>query len=188
MRRPRDSQREKVYAAEREAFNTDFSRPEDHEMRTLASLEETVRLILATPAVRERFKYAPSFVKIEATRAHRGTAYGTRRIKLPRFARRPANYAYLLHEVAHILVSSELGTTSAWHGREFAATMIFLADYFMGQTVAERLRDAYRKHGVKWRAKLRLSPERRLQLREQGQALVIRRLIRAATSASAPTS
>jgi len=188
MSRPRDSQRKKVYAAEREAFEWDFSRPEDHEMRTLASLEETVRLILTHPVVRARFKYAPYSVKFEATRARRGSAHGTSLIKLPRYARRPHNYAYVLHELTHIILTAELPGQTAWHGREYATTMLFLVDYFMGQTVAERLRVAYRKHGVKWRAKLRLSPERLAALRLRGFALRARRTKTelASAEASAP--
>lgn len=67
------------------------------------------------------------------------------------------NALILLHELAHCIVPYNV----AGHGREYAAAYLALVRAVLGVKAHDRLRDAFKSGGVKFRPKRVLSPERR---------------------------
>jgi hypothetical protein len=79
-------------------------------------------------------------------------------INAPRWSRRPR---FLLHELAHAVCPRDV----APHGREFAAIFLALVKRYMGDEAAAALRASYRTNRVKWNrrsaTKRTLTPEQR---------------------------
>jgi len=132
--RARDSQRSRVYRAEREAF--DFDGP-------LMSLGECVDLIHLAFA-----RYFPgSRVPLVADgRGRRRAGGSSSRISLPRWSRLRW---VVLHETAHAVIPPR----AAWHGPEFAGCYLRLVRRFMGTEAAGRLRASYVAHRMKTRVR-----------------------------------
>jgi putative metallohydrolase (TIGR04338 family) len=65
-------------------------------------------------------------------------------IFLPRWAQ---NDYTICHEAAHI-INNRMGTRSEGHGPEFCRINIDVVERMIGAEAAQRLRDAYTKHGV----------------------------------------
>lgn len=147
MPKSRDSQRSKIY-------RSDNVIPGDLTFGSVAEVEEYLDGILRKAWFKNRW---PRVANYQGIKVHdgRGTriaraSYGVYGgwISLPRWAR---NEAVLLHELAHVCVRSKYNVYKrAAHGREYAATLLQLVTWKMGKEVGDKLRDAYREHGVKW--------------------------------------
>lgn len=70
----------------------------------------------------------------------------------------------LLHELAHLCHRNNSDKTIAGHGREWAAFYLALVGAVLGTAKAKQLRLSFRKHGVKFKPKRTLSPERKAAL------------------------
>lgn len=138
---PRDNQRSRLYAAERQAFQWGQTVPD-----TL--LQATVNDILDRKPVRSRF--GPRRITVERGKGG-GRAYGGGRITLGVSAR---TEWIICHEVAHCLTPGSYAS----HGPEYAGIYLFLISAVLGPKEAARLRDAFRQHKVKWNSKALPAP------------------------------
>ena len=131
MRTPRDNQRSKVYAAERDANHL-------HGWGRFESVAD-IQAYVDGLGLKVR-------IKVEARpRANRGCARPWKNsIHLPVFAWTPM---YVLHEVAHCLWPGSPGR--AWHGPTFVAGYLELVWHFMGAEAWDALRAAFESGNVK---------------------------------------
>ena len=172
--RPKDMQKRKVYAAEREVFAYDTSkeRPlpiERCEAKVLSILKSEF-VLKAWPKVSA---YSDPDVVEKASGYARG---GTYSVKLPPWARMPSNFWIIVHETSHVIASRQYGFRAvAGHGREFCLIYLSLVRYFIGGKEADLLEAAFKRHGVKYRAKRKLSIEQTKALQERGRALAAHR-------------
>ncbi len=140
MTRVRDQQRSRVYKAERVLCYYDRKFETIHETRTYVKK-------LTTSAWFNRRRLDREEVQVADGRGTRKAfAYGNHTINLPRWARREK---MILHELAHILLSSNLSLEAA-HGREFCRAMLALVKHQMGIDAYNELKAAYKKHRVKY--------------------------------------
>lgn len=170
MSRPRDSQRSRVYAAERAAFgggSLDAGAPD-----TLEATQARAEGILRSTWVREQYPRAPRSVSVEDTRARCATAYATR-VEMPKWSRAPENWWVLFHELAHTILNWVPGRHDrAGHGWEFCATYVALVRELRGEADADRLVAAFKAGRVRYRRPPQISPERRAALRARARAWV----------------
>lgn len=138
MTRPRDTQQEKLYRAERE------SGIRAEPWRTMSETQAYIDSVTKTAYWR---KLGGVRVQANDGRAHRhACAYDVTLISLPRWSRQPI---VILHELAHTIVLLDPKQTD--HGRKFAKVFLGLVRRFMGTDAAKQLREAYRKNKVYWR-------------------------------------
>jgi len=140
MRR-RDSQRKKVYLAEREAFDflglascTPLEKPE---------IEKIVKAVVRTK--KRKFGYLYQVTVAYPKNRNRATCWfrGPReiRISLPPWSR---NKLFLCHELAHFLSGPQIG-----HHGKFVSNYIQLVRRFMGPETAKLLKTSFKKFRVK---------------------------------------
>lgn len=158
QKRPRDSQRSKVYRAEAEAMTETRVELEWAEVEALVARVYSSAYILGKYPRAGRGKVragGPPTV----TKARGGGSYspGRHEIRLGKWGR--CEWV-VLHEIAHALAYR---SDRAWHGWEFTSTMLDLVETFMGEEDAARLKAAYRKHKARIAAprKVALSAEER---------------------------
>lgn len=145
MKRPRDSQKSKVYTAERVLQKGDQG----------WSYQETQDYVDSVTRTRWWLnRQGPPFVYVKDGR---GTSWamaydpyttpkGEDRpatLNLPRWARDPI---VVMHEMAHLLTSA----SEAAHGRGFCRNYLALVKRFLGQEEYVALRESFRLHRVKW--------------------------------------
>lgn len=175
----RDSQRSRVYKAEREAF------PEHHArnsamagFKTTNECEIWVNRILrnkraqkaaknvalafsaqdddATKTYHDCYRW-PTRISVEPNFGRGGAvAIGSNLIRVAGYFRNPF---ILLHETAHLIAPHE-----ERHGPLFAAHLLALVGAVLGRKDADRLKDAYKRHRVRFRPKRYMSPERKAAL------------------------
>lgn len=175
----RDTQKEKLYRAEREAF----AGVEDMFPGGLGEAQRYANNVVKSATWKrlraERgFKDPwPAHLKKEYSGMKRkgivliepgrkgttATAYPAQwRIKLPPWA---TSQHVTLHELAHIICGSGVG-----HHWTFARAFEDLVSRFMGRDLAKKLRASYRKHGVKRAPRRTMSPEAKAELSARGMA------------------
>lgn len=142
-KRPKDMQRERVYAAER-------SMPwyvKDHRFETVEQAQEWLHeRVLALSWFRARW---PSVVHVRVEAKHHGLATAQPTLGLIRMPRKQLSKAIVIHELAHLCASRE----EAWHGRDFCLVFLELINRCLGYAEGDQLRDAFIKHRVKFHAK-----------------------------------
>lgn len=175
MARVRDSQRSKLYAAERASGIQTLGKLGK---MTIAECDAFARKVLRSAYIRRRYDRAEriaDWLQVEHGRGG-GRAYaGMTTIRLGVWGRQPA---VVLHEVAHLLTPSR----AAAHGWEFAAAMLDLVRAGMGVEAHDKLKAAYVEHKVRFRRPVKrapLTPERREALVAQ---LADARAVKAAAS------
>lgn len=146
--RPRDSQRARVYRAEREAFgpfeNAAWPRLE------LGAVERFVTGAVAEPWFAETFGVLRQ-VRIKDGRGtrHAYSAYDPRKhgvlFSFPRWSR---SLPVLIHEIAHPASLRRHGIVAA-HGPEFAAAYLCLVERHIGYAACKRLGGAFARHRVR---------------------------------------
>lgn len=154
-KRERDTQRKRVYAAER--VLDDYGRIEN-----VSEIQVYVNKIWASKWARKHFRmacacFSPLVADGRGTRIARG---GWQRLNLPRWAR---TKTVILHELTHALLPDE----GASHGWQFAKAYLDIVRHVLGREAAAKLKAAYRQYHVRFRPKRRLSSaaiERRWQL------------------------
>lgn len=146
--RLRDSQRQRVYNAERaldiwhrasELFRGDGSLDKTQRYVNKVTRSRFWRKLLAENGVR-RFKYDVTVYDGRGSRSAR--SLGRSSIAVPRWARSPM---VILHELAHC--AAPPGVAS--HGREFCSTYLKLVRRFIGKQEADALRQAFRGFHVR---------------------------------------
>jgi hypothetical protein len=163
----RDSQRERLYRAERVALAREYeSMPIGN--RGLLESEAYIRSVMASGiwlAICRGNDLVRNKVTLEPGRSCRASFH---RITLNKWGRcKPV----ILHELAHVC------TTGSGHHWPFAAAYLDLVANHMSQDAARRLRDAFSAEGVRFQPprQMKLSDERREQLRQRGLALAAMR-------------
>jgi putative metallohydrolase (TIGR04338 family) len=145
MKRPRDSQKTRVYNAERALQCGDQG-------WTYRETQKYVNDITKTRWWQNRG--GPPFVLVKdgrgTTWAKAWDPYTTDKgedrpatISLPRWARDPV---VVLHELSHILTPD----TEAAHGPAYCANYLTLVKRFIGEEAHRTLRDSFKEHKVKW--------------------------------------
>jgi hypothetical protein len=162
-KKPRDSQRAKLYRAEREAFQKTTYDTFVGE-GSLEDVKAYVNNCLTHVYWKKHYKLL--YVIVEDGRGSpRARAVVLRQaLKMPKWSRKPW---VILHELAHLVTPRG----AAFHGREFAEVYLDLVRHFLGQEAESRLKASFKTHRVKYTKKRELSPERREQLRKLGLQL-----------------
>lgn len=166
----RDTQRQKVYTAERAAFGKDFSAPlGDGSMRAVEQFVRKVEASQTWNTLLAKSGLTPLRDGLELkdgrrTRIARGGRY---HLSLPRWAR---TAPVILHEMAHA------GTgPAAQHNWPFAAAFLILVGRFIGAEARDRLKAEFKKHKVKFTPPRKFSPEHLAKLKAQGYRLAAAR-------------
>jgi hypothetical protein len=143
--RPKDSQRGRLYAAEREAFR---AFPGLADVATPARYERRVKDIMASKWMLDTYPRAMlREVECEFSAVMGGADATSRRI---RTGPRSMNEWVLVHELCHV-IHARLGDSydHAGHGRHYAEIYVTVARRFLGAEAYAALRAAFRKHQVK---------------------------------------
>jgi putative metallohydrolase (TIGR04338 family) len=142
-RRPRDSQRARVYRAERTV-------PEGRRLPTLADVQRYADRVTASALWR---RLAPGRPRVEVRdgrgRRRAGSYVGQPAIAVPRVHRRER---HVLHELAHQLADAAGGPDEPAHGWRFAAGLLRLLEAFGSPEAAGALRAAYAAERVRYRS------------------------------------
>lgn len=113
-----------------------------------AAAQEWVTRVTAERWFKTRFK--PLRITVGVGRNNNGRSYGYGSITVSPSGR---NAPVLLHEITHkalAAIARERGETYASHGPQFCALYLFLVEHVMGAEAADTLRDAYRRHRVRF--------------------------------------
>jgi putative metallohydrolase (TIGR04338 family) len=176
----RDSQRSKVYAAERAAF------PQRNENLTTAEAQAIIDKWSSSAYLRKRYPRAAYPLEVRDGRGRRNAAYlghyspsengylshGRYAIAIPKWGR---SKWVLAHEFAHHLVGMRDG---AWHDWKFVEAYLYVVRVFLGKGTEETLKAEMKARRVKWR-----KPVKRQMTDEQRQAARERMLAMHATGA-----
>jgi putative metallohydrolase (TIGR04338 family) len=168
--RLRDSQRGKVYKAER-ILNSHPKAMERFE--TIPEVDVFVKKVLGSSYTRKHFARLNSLTISDGRGRRNASAYGYREISLPRWARTRWT---ILHELAHIYASykyKRVDIAIAAHGREFCKIYLQLVQHFISKEAADILKKSFREHRVKYQIRKPrvITPEQREALRLRGQRL-----------------
>lgn len=137
--RPRDSQRAKLYNAERIIC---AGQRFDH----VNDVQTYVNKITNSRWWSVNFPLAPKYIRVRDGRGRRSACAERHApiIKLPRWARTEFT---ILHELAHITLN---GKNVPDHGREFARILLSMVGRWMGNNTKKSLRASYKEYGVKY--------------------------------------
>ena len=145
MSQPRDSQRSRLYEAERRLPGY-FDLLADGSM---PGVERYLLRVTGSAWFRRRWPKKAAISGVLAFRLKDGRRWawaraGGRSMVLPIWARGPF---VILHELAHIVTPWNFPA----HGREFARNFIELVGYALGKAKADELKTAFDAGRVKWR-------------------------------------
>lgn len=151
-RRPRDSQRSKLYEAERvldDFISTEWGPGQ------VAEMQDWVDALLDSKWWTRR--YGERFIEVTSGAGQRRALAKTRtdgwfsykrKIGLPLWARKDW---VVLHELAHHATDFKHGFDQvAAHGREFARIYVELVGHVMGKPAADALKVSFKEHSVKY--------------------------------------
>jgi putative metallohydrolase (TIGR04338 family) len=161
----RDSQRAKVYRAERAAFDFTWG-PVRYGERfdTLERVEVFLRHLMASAWWRRRWPgITPENVELRPGHGARSAFARSWSITLPIWSRRTD---VVLHELAHVIrMRAPLGAyRDPGHGWSFCETYLELVRHCLGEEAWRRLREEFRAHGVRYhkpRCGKPMTPEQR---------------------------
>lgn len=148
MKRPRDSQRSRLHAAEWSVFGwpkMDF--------KSIELLENYLWEVLENRHVQRRYPVAKEIVagSIEITVANGGglrkpmTIWDEQRVWVS-FPRKYRTKWLVLHEIAHVLTPQD----AAWHDREFAHIYLHLVKLFYGKEMQYKFKAAMKNSKYKY--------------------------------------
>lgn len=162
----RDTQRSKVYKAERVAFRDHAEANEG--LREVADIEAFVRHVFSLKRVQDAFpravtEWRAGTPKVRDGRRRRSACGGIGFISMPLWSRCKW---IVLHELAHTIAFRTQYHIAA-HGWEYAATYLKLVRCVLGVEAHDLLKAQFKAHRVRYKAPVKrapLSPERRAQL------------------------
>lgn len=167
MTRPRDTQRSKLYAAERVAF----PRSADEGRLSLEECQAYVDRVVGSASWKGQFEERRSPFGVDTyarVTVKDGRGSGAARcisyfeISVPTDMRREW---ILLHELAHVATQRLYGWNEVpWHGWEYATVYLGLVRRWLGADAHDRLRAAFRAGKVRYNAPRQgrpLTPEQR---------------------------
>jgi putative metallohydrolase (TIGR04338 family) len=166
--RPRDSQRSKVYAAERFWRYSGGGRhvgARNERLETVPEMQAWVDKITASAWWQQRYPHVSKITVRDGAGQRRALGYpGRRMISMPKWSR---SRGVILHEVAHVIAP----TGTAWHGWEYCAELLALVQHFLGKEEADALRAAFDQERVRYR-----KPRQRRPLTEEQREVLVARL------------
>lgn len=138
--RARDSQRKRLYDAERVL-------PKGRIFSSIEEMQSYVdRLVRSAWFGKQCHAKEITILLGRSGTAATASDYGSR-IKMPKWA---WNEHILLHEVAHLMANRIYGLGVAGHGREYARTYVILVQHMMGKEAGDLLKKSFREHKVKY--------------------------------------
>ncbi len=142
MARARDSQRSKVYKAQRVIDGKSFF---NSVPKTQAYVDKITRSVWWKKQHRGYIKT----VKVkDGRRRKRASAYGANTIVMPSWSRYEM---VILHELAHCIVHSyDAPEIEAGHGRLYASLFLKIVKRFMGKWEHDQLKASFKRHRVKY--------------------------------------
>lgn len=148
----RDSQRSKVYAAERVVV--------DQAGISRIYYVDDIKIFIDNFCSKVWFKrrFGLRSIQVKDGRGKRRASGGGNTITMPIWSR---NQLFILHEVAHCLAPS-----GCHHNWEFVKTYLDLVYYVLGEDTYKILREKFKKHRVKYYPKRILSEDVREKLRQ----------------------
>lgn len=165
----RDGQKSKLYKAEHEAFRGYVGR----DVSTQAKYQARVDEITGSQWMRDAtgvqdFKIRVRFSSRIVNRATIFTRFG--RIET---GMQPAicNEWVLVHELSHLAHDYTTKWDHAAHGRQFADLYLAMVSRFLGVEWHDRLKASFRKHGVKYKRRKKISEETRAKLAARLKAI-----------------
>ena len=164
MTRARDTQRKKLYTAEREVFGFDQPKLELNEIRALMKrITESKRVVNAHSPNGSVFRVTLG----DGRACRRAVSFGGE-IAMPRWSRMTW---IVLHEMAHeVHRYRHEWYKQAWHGWEYASVYLDLVMWFMGREDHDKLKANFKKHKVRFNERRKgraLSEEQRQVLRDR---------------------
>ena len=147
MKRPRDSQRQKVYDAEKAAFLDAFWAPLDD--NSIEGARRYVKQVIgskrwATLALRYDYPSSNITIAVKDGRGRRSACASTWRVSLPVHTR---SKPIILHELAHTLTNHQRKLPG--HGWLFCRAYLDLVSTFIGADAKKKLKASFRDHKVK---------------------------------------
>lgn len=166
----RDTQRQKLYDAERKAFGEDFKRILGD--GSMGAVEEFVRRVESSQTwqqllARSGVRPLSNGLLLKDGRRNRRASANRWQVTLPRWAR---TAPVILHEMAHSATPDDVG-----HNWPFAAAYLVLVGRFIGAEARDKLRAAFKAAKVRHTPPRKMSPEHLAKLRAQGFKLAAAR-------------
>lgn len=167
MRDVRDSQRSRVYKAERHVHH--LGAP----LREVKDIERFIKKQLARKAITRRYPDATRRVEVGDGRGRRAAcAWGDWKISIPLWAR---HEVVVIHELAHIVTNRHFGSYGvAAHGWQFCSVFLDLVRFIMGREAHDALKGSFKKYRVKFS-----KPRARKPLTDEQKAALAARLAEA---------
>ena len=168
MIRARDSQRQKLYNAER--FLQDFG----PRYETVPEIQAYVDHLLSSAWFRRRWpRTARKGIAVHdgrgRSRAVAETIWGVNVIKMPLWSR---SKSIIIHEIAHHCSDEAHGLRDvAAHGWQFAGTLLELVTHEMGAEIGSELKESYKEGKVRYKA-----PRQRKPLTPQQRDVLVQRM------------
>lgn len=162
-RRPKDSMKSKVYAAERAVAWSDKAKRDLTESEVQRQTVEIARYADKLMGLPPR-----SHVNVEFQRGHSAWAYRT--VNLIQYGNHAKKRWIVCHEVAHLYSAAQIRKALGWsreqadgrsHGREWAALYVLLVGHWCGTANATQLKKEMRARNVRYTAKRIMSEEQR---------------------------
>jgi putative metallohydrolase (TIGR04338 family) len=169
----RDSQRSKVYKAERVLLR--FAKP----LREVSDVERYLKKELKRKAITSRYPDAADAFRVKDGRGtRRALAYGDHTISIPLWAR---NEAIVLHEAAHVITTRHINTRqAAAHGWQFCEALLVLVRFIMGAEAHDALKKSFKDNKVRF-----TKPRERKPLTDEQRAVLAARLAAARAAKAA---
>lgn len=167
MTKVRDSQRSKVYAAEKAAVLASWN----SRLETLPEIQDYLQDMMNRAWFKRRW---PWITKVPRLKDGRGTTHargGAGGLNLPRWAR---SEVVVLHEMSHYLCDMTLHQPHAAHGWQFCEVYLTLVRFQCGKGAHDLLRDQFKQHKVRFKP-----PQTRKPLTEARKAELRAHLVKA---------
>lgn len=141
----RDTQRSRVYKAEKAIWPTHMGRP----LREVADVQRFIKKQMKRKAITRRYPDAAKTVHVHDGGGKRAaSAYGTWKISLPLWAR---HELVVIHEMAHIVAHRHYGERNiAGHGWQFCAVLLDLVRFIMGKETHDALKASFKANRVRF--------------------------------------
>jgi len=138
--RPRDSQRSKVYKAEKVLWDSCKS------FLTVGDMQQYINACLSTVLVRQKYTNSYTIIVTDGRGRRHACCSGSntfRKLKMPVWSRKEP---ILLHELAHALTDKKYSV----HGAEFCNNYLFLVHVFMGLNCYNKLISSFKENSIKF--------------------------------------